>query len=300
MDIINFLIMPILGGIIAMSTNWLAIKMLFHPHKEIRIWGIKLPFTPGLVPKERERLAKRLAEAVSTKLLTPEVLALELADASRWPIPDMTIGEALATIGVGQPKDIAVPMGERLKLATDNLLPRAIAALENFPEAYPALDKKLAEFTYKVIDENVGRIAGMFISKEKIYASIKEGVIGYLTNPENLDEIYEKSHGAIDALMSNEDTQNAIIDRIYSINIRDGLTAFFQKEKHAVNRVLSLLAGYVAKNMPIQEMIEKKIAAFDVGEMEEIILSVAGKELRLIVLLGGVLGFIVGLFANFL
>jgi len=300
MDFLNFLITPILGGIIALSTNWLAIKMLFRPHKEKRVFGIKLPFTPGLIPKERTRLAKKLAEAVSTKLLTPEVLAAELSDSSMWQLPDMTIGEALASVGVGQPSDIAAPVGERLKAAASNLLPRAIAALENFPETHPQLDAKLAEFTYKVIDENVSRFAGLFISKEKIYASIKEGAITYLTNPENLDEIHEKTHAAIDAALSNEKTQQAIAERIYSFNIRHGLTVFFEKEKHAVNRVLGLFAGYLATHIPIQSMIENKIAAFDVAELEEIILTVAGRELRVIVLLGGILGFVIGLFANLL
>ena len=286
-----------MGGLIALSTNWLAIRMLFRPHKEKRIFGIKLPFTPGLIPKERERLTKKLAEAISTRLLTPDVLAAELSDVSHWPLPDMTIGEALESLGIGEPTAIAAPIGERLKTMADHLIPRAIAAMENFPEAHPQLDAKLAEFTYRVVDENVGRLAGLFISKEKIYASIKEGVTGYLTNPENFEEITEKTHAAIDTLMSNEDAQKAILDKIYSFHIRDGLTSILQKEKHAVSRVLNLLAGYLATHMPIQTMIENKMAAFDVAEVEEIILNVTGRELRVIVMLGGVLGFVIGLLA---
>jgi len=42
-------------------------------------------------------------------------------------------------------------------------------------------------------------------------------------------------------------------------------------------------------------MIENKLASFDVAEAEEIILSVAGRELKIIVMLGGVLGFMIGL-----
>ncbi|MCL2217558.1 MAG: DUF445 family protein, partial [Defluviitaleaceae bacterium] len=217
-----------------------------------------------------------------------------------WPLPDITIGEALASCGVGPPADIAASVGERLKSVTDNLLPRAISALENFPAAHPALDARLAEFTYKVIDENVSRLAGMFISKEKIYASIKDGALAYLTNPENFDEIRARCYTAIDAIMSNEAAQQAIIDRIYAFHIRDGLATFFQKEKHAINRVLSLFAGYLAAHIPIQSIIENKIAAFDIAELEEIILTVAGRELRVIVLLGGVLGFVIGILVNFI
>jgi len=225
------------------------------------------------------------------------VLASELSDPSLWPLPDMTIGEALDALGVGKPEDFAEPIGSRLKIMAENLIPRAIEAIKTFPESHPELDDKLAQFTFKVIDENVSRLAGMFISKDKVYASIKDGITDYATNPDNYSTIIEKTHEAIDALMSNESARAAIVDRLYSFHIRDGLTAFFQKEKHAVNRVLGLFAGYLATHMPVQTMIENKMAAFDVAEAEEIILSVAGRELKVIVMLGGVLGFIIGLLA---
>lgn len=65
----------IIGAGIGYFTNWLAIKMLFRPLKEKRILGIKVPFTPGLIPKERKRMAKSVGEAVGMHLLTPEKIA---------------------------------------------------------------------------------------------------------------------------------------------------------------------------------------------------------------------------------
>ncbi|MBU4541424.1 MAG: DUF445 family protein, partial [Firmicutes bacterium] len=54
----TFFIGPILGGIIGLITNGIAIRMLFRPLKAIRVFGLTLPFTPGLIPKEKERIAK--------------------------------------------------------------------------------------------------------------------------------------------------------------------------------------------------------------------------------------------------
>ena len=48
---LSFLLGPIIGGVIGYSTNWLAIKMMFRPHKAKYIFGMKIPFTPGLMPK---------------------------------------------------------------------------------------------------------------------------------------------------------------------------------------------------------------------------------------------------------
>jgi len=74
-DRMKFIIPAVMGAVIGYITNWLAIKMLFRPHNEVRVLGIKVPFTPGLIPKERNRIAKSIGDAVGTHLLNPETLA---------------------------------------------------------------------------------------------------------------------------------------------------------------------------------------------------------------------------------
>jgi uncharacterized membrane protein YheB (UPF0754 family) len=69
MEYINFLIFPIIGAIIGIITNELAIKMLFRPYKPIFIFGKKLPFTPGVIPSQREIIAKNIAETFESNLL---------------------------------------------------------------------------------------------------------------------------------------------------------------------------------------------------------------------------------------
>lgn len=75
----KYLIASIVGAIIGYITNWLAIKMLFRPHEEKRFLGIKLPFTPGLIPKERHRIANSVGETVGTHLLTKDTLVEALS-----------------------------------------------------------------------------------------------------------------------------------------------------------------------------------------------------------------------------
>jgi len=64
--------MMIIGAIIGGVTNSLAIKMLFRPYKPIFIFGKRMPFTPGLIPKRRQELAVQLGKMVVDHLLTPE------------------------------------------------------------------------------------------------------------------------------------------------------------------------------------------------------------------------------------
>lgn len=65
---------PIAGGIIGYFTNDLAIKMLFRPYKAIYIGKRRLPFTPGLIPSNQERLAQKVSDTIMGSLLTPTEL----------------------------------------------------------------------------------------------------------------------------------------------------------------------------------------------------------------------------------
>ncbi|HEY9807772.1 MAG TPA: DUF445 family protein [Halomicronema sp.] len=65
---------PVAGGIIGYFTNDIAIKMLFRPYRAYYAFGRQLPFTPGLIPANQERLAKKISDTIMGSLLTPEAL----------------------------------------------------------------------------------------------------------------------------------------------------------------------------------------------------------------------------------
>ena len=69
---------PVIGAIIGYCTNWLAVKMLFRPREEKYIFGIKVPFTPGVIPKGKKRLAAAVSKVVNEQLLTKEAVEKRL------------------------------------------------------------------------------------------------------------------------------------------------------------------------------------------------------------------------------
>ncbi|EOU1756918.1 DUF445 family protein [Clostridium perfringens] len=75
-----YIIGALIGAVIGYITNWLAIKMLFRPRKAKYIFGMKLPFTPGLIPKEKSRIANKVGETVGTHLLNSDSLSKALKD----------------------------------------------------------------------------------------------------------------------------------------------------------------------------------------------------------------------------
>jgi len=65
--------LSILGAsVVGYITNWVAIRMLFRPLQEKRLWGWRIPFTPGVIPRGKARLARSIGEVVGGLLLTEE------------------------------------------------------------------------------------------------------------------------------------------------------------------------------------------------------------------------------------
>ena len=49
MDFLHIILPIALCAAIGYGTNYIAIKMLFRPRKEIRIGSCRVPFTPGVI-----------------------------------------------------------------------------------------------------------------------------------------------------------------------------------------------------------------------------------------------------------
>lgn len=68
--LISIVVAAFIGGV----TNHLAIKMLFFPYEEKRLFGWRIPFTPGIIPKRRGEIAGSFGRIVSHHLITSDGL----------------------------------------------------------------------------------------------------------------------------------------------------------------------------------------------------------------------------------
>ncbi|MBO94395.1 MAG: DUF445 domain-containing protein [Opitutales bacterium] len=67
--------LPIIGALIGWLTNWVAVKMLFHPRKPLRL-GIAT--VQGIFPKRQRALAEKLGVIVSTELFSMQEVTAKL------------------------------------------------------------------------------------------------------------------------------------------------------------------------------------------------------------------------------
>ncbi len=90
----NTLILILTGGLLGYGTNWLAIKMLFAPVAKKFLFGYPLPFTPGLIPRERYRIAHSIGTTVATHLITEDEIHKK--------IKELQIGSTIADITIAE------------------------------------------------------------------------------------------------------------------------------------------------------------------------------------------------------
>lgn len=83
---------------------------------------------------------------------------------------------------------------------------------------------------------------------------------------------------------------------MFSPTVHNLVDSMIEKEgKSILNDILQQGVGMLTQEVKVSEMVEEKINSFDLRRLEDIILSIAKKELKHIEVLGGVLGFLIGL-----
>lgn len=121
--VLPWILPPLLGAMIGYLTNSIAIRMLFRPLREWRVLGVRVPFTPGVIPRRRHELAESIGDMVSRELLTPEVFTRRFEAPRFGAALRRSIGRSLEDLASRPVRDlIANPRIERaLTLAHDGL-----------------------------------------------------------------------------------------------------------------------------------------------------------------------------------
>ena len=57
-----YVLPPLIGALIGALTNDVAIRMLFRPYHARHLGKWRVPFTPGLIPRERHHIAESIAD----------------------------------------------------------------------------------------------------------------------------------------------------------------------------------------------------------------------------------------------
>ena len=294
MNVIEILAGPVIGAVIGYFTNYIAVKMLFRPLKPVKIGGRTLPFTPGIIPKGKARLAKALGKAVGERLLTGEDIQKMLLSRE---MKDTVLDAVVKGIQeVQHSQDSLEDFLEQYMTSEDYEAMRG--RLEEFitekiSQGLENLDvgKIIAEEGAKEIKEKFqGTMVSMFL-KEDLIKSIAEPIgdkVGEYIRENGRDKIRPIVVGEIAAAESRPICQ-------WFESIPLGEEKIRQLTEKIYIRLAEKKAGELSEKFHVDQIVEEKVNQMDVLEVEEVLLGIMKKELNAVVNLGAVIGFVIGL-----
>ncbi|BAU40480.1 DUF445 domain-containing protein [Leptolyngbya sp. O-77] len=256
---------PILGGIIGYFTNDIAIKMLFRPYKPIYIGGRRLPFTPGLIPANQERLAQRISNAILGSLLTPEELqniARRLLQPERVQAAiQWLLSLTLTQIQQGNEQRTVKIVSNILHDLVGQSLPRTIKVLarrEDFLEAQlnQLFDQVLLEFQFS--QSQAEQLSKWMLDAVLPPDVLRQGVIDFLTdrNIQVIDESFRsKTSGTYWVVANLFGVRNALVRlRTHCLDEPDASNAVIKELIRTLNiqdRLREVLQNLSLQNLPV-------------------------------------------------
>lgn len=286
---------PLIGAVIGLFTNGVAIKMLFRPLKPIYLdkknKKYRVPFTPGLIPKEKSRLASAIGRIISTKLLDSETIKKAILSEE---VHSKIVEKVEKFVDTYKTMDCSV--GDFLK---DKEYLQLVDEKEILLK-----DKFSGYVTKKLLEANIGKVVVDF-AMEELSKKIAPMFMNMITKTLNVDHLAEK----IDTIAEEKvpSIVGKYVDKEYS-NIKDKSVgeivtnlvniypAYAEKVWELYKKVVEEKATQIIKEFNIAKIIEDKINEFDMEELERLVMEIAKKELDALVWLGGLLGAIMGIF----
>ena len=291
---LEFIAAPLLGGVIGYITNDIAIKMLFRPRRAMYIGKFHIPFTPGLIPRQKDRIALSIGNVISTQLLNRDTI-----------INTVTSDENLGKVY--------------------SYLMNAVQNLKNSERTVAEVIKDyIPEENIYMYKTSVQESLALAISSK-----INEADIGTRLAQSGIDMLAEKSGMGFISLFINDDITGRLGSIINSVLREKAPDIIYEETGKYSEEILSmrlcdivikyddkipqLLHGFVGlcrliieenidkilKLVDIEQIVVEKVCSFDAVQLEQMIFGIMHRELRAIVYLGALLGFLMG-FINLL
>lgn len=294
----HYFVGPLVGAAIGFFTNYIAIRMLFRPHQPKYLMGFHIPFTPGIIPKEKSRIASSIGKAVSENLMNREVLEKSLLSEEMLTKMNAAIDEFVAT---QSQNDETIEQFARHYLNEED-----IDAMRH--DVTSGIVKMI---TGKLQDSRMGdNIAHMATEHalEKTHNSLA-GRLGadLLIQPlaQPIEKLMAKHINEILQNNSQQMIQNLVNEEsghLMGMTMSQVVTSHSEQLEKVKNSIFNAYRVIITEHLPrilqdidISAIIEQRINEMDMAEAEAIILDVMKKELRAIVWLGGLLGGIMGI-----
>ena len=315
-----YIVAPLVGGVIGYITNDIAIRMLFRPHTAKYVFGIKVPFTPGIIPKEKGRIAEAIGGAISQNLMNQEVLERYLlsdemtlkvrtsvedflniqkkneesvADFLRHYISEEELQGIIASVNSNLTNQVHSKL-------TDSEVGKNVAhvVVEHVVDKMKAMDPT------EILSGFAGGLGGLKAAAitmlggnilGKFFSLLREPSENLLAN--NINSMLQKNGAEIVSTMIGNEAQTFMDTPMAKL-----LEGKDEQIKQIINTVESVYRTIISEHLPrilesvdIAKIVRERINEMDVNETEKLIFQVMDKELKAVIWFGALLGFIIGI-----
>lgn len=289
MHILKIISGPLIGALIGYFTNYIAVKMLFFPKKEVRVFGKRLPFTPGAIPKGRKRLAKKAGSVIANQLITKEAIVSRMTEpefesamvdriASLF---TQSIDKMVANAGYSEAK--SSQMKEKM---TASMTASIVNSIKDIDFEQLVRDKGIPMIKQKL----AGSLIGAFVTDSMLNNFVEPiaASLGDYVETDGRDLVQEQVAIKVEHLFGH--SPESLLKRV---------DIEHEQIQHVIKNKYRTLAEEgverILNRINVSDIVADAIDAMSIDELEEMVLSVMKKEFDMIVNLGALIGFVLGL-----
>ena len=243
------------SGLIGFGTNWLAITMLFRPREPRPLVG------QGLVPEQRERVAWRLAQAVSDELINEAIIVEKIHEsglAARYRDVLLSIAEDVTT-------------DDTFRRETKRLLRRTLQDALSDDD----VQDRIVSFTAEQLETNARGLPGLALSTYRTFSEDRF--------QEQLREAVERLPESIAPLVDEADA------------FLDSVPERLRERSDEIEDLITQLVVRFVRTIDIERIVLDNIRAYDERQLESLLKRTTNEQLTYIKYLGAALGVIGGL-----
>lgn len=313
--LLEFLTAPVVGAAIGYATNYVAIKMLFRPHTAKYVCGVKIPFTPGIIPKEKSRLAEAVGEIISKNLMNREVLgnyllSPEMINKVRDSVSDFIRRQQANEESLHDflRRYLTETEIDHIAEDIDKILTGQLRSRVENPElGYMIARRVVAEAMVKMrkmdlMSTALSDVSPMLSLLGKGLYSILDVFLSAIREPaekllaDNINRIIRDDGPQLVSSIIREETSSLLATPVRAL--LDGKDEQLRQVPGIAENIYRVIISEhlprILQTINIAGIVSSRVNEMDMPETEKLVLQVVNKELRAIEWFGAGLGFIMG------
>jgi len=181
--------LPLIAALTGYITNYIAIKMLFHPREKVKILFLEVQ---GIFPKRQKTLAEKLGKIVAQELFSVEDVkaslqkpgnadeVTEVLDARLDDFLDNRLGEAMPMLAMFMNDELKLKIKTTLEAELQLILPELIDRFVNKIEEEVDVERTVYEKVVNFSTDKLEDILYSIMSKEFKFIEILGGILGFI------------------------------------------------------------------------------------------------------------------------